>query len=534
MPISWNRTWRTASAGLLVACGTAMAGSTSAVETFGADGSRTWLPSSHNDAPLIKLDPQANLTDVYAFVGSRYDTGEDVLNVIVNVHPFSEPGDGPHFDRFSHDALYSIHITNPVTGETMVRYDFAFSPTTENYKNENTILSFGFGTEVGPIMNLGDARQNFTQTYSVTRTEGEDSMMIADGVLTAVPNVGNNVTPLYNDADGRAVSGATTFAELDGYTQQAVVDASNGDVLFAGPRDDSFFADIPGVFDLLNIRILDNDDDLGDGLGQDGRGKDGFKGFNVLTLAMQIPIDDLPAMEYIDPFFGPQTGVGIYASVSRPMMTIRISGDDIQSSGDWVQVNRLGNPLFNEGLVAIADKDHYNATSPVDDAQYAMYASDPELATLINLVFETAFETTNRSDLEAIFIPDVLRVATTTGPVPLEGEPGFSRFGFVGGDTTGGVSSGWPNGRRMGDDVVDIALTAIASGPSYQTITVVGDNVPRNDVDYNRVFPYGGTPHSGTFNRKDPPKILKADFNDDGEVNTLDILAFLNAWNADR
>ena len=118
--------------------------------------------------------------------------------------------------------------------------------------------------------------------------------------------------------------------------------------------------------------------------------------------------------------------------------------------------------------------------------------------------------------------------------MPLAGEPGFHRLGFIGGDTTGGVSSGWPNGRRLGDDVVDVALTAIASGPSYSTITVVGDNAPQNDVDYHTVFPYAATPHSGTFNRKDPPKILVADFNDDGVVDTRDILAYLNAWNADR
>ncbi|QKK08716.1 MAG: DUF4331 domain-containing protein [Planctomycetota bacterium] len=534
MPLQRNGLLQLATVGLMVACGAAMAASVPASGPSRAAGLVSRLPSSHNDAPLIKLDPQANLTDVYAFVGQRYDTGEEVLNVVVNVRPFSEPGDGPHFDRFSDDALYSIHITNPVTAETVMRYDFEFSPTTENYKNEGTILSYGLGTEPGPILTLGDARQNFVQVYTVTKTVGGSPATIADGVMTSIPNVGANVTPLYNDSDGRAINGALSYDELDGYTQQAIADASTGEALFAGPRDDSFYGDVPGVFDLLNVRILDNDGDFNDGLGQDGRGKDGFKGFNVMTFAIQIPINELPGMEYIDPFFGPQTGVGVYGSVSRRMTTTRNSGDDIQSTGDWVQVNRLGNPLFNEALVAIADKDRYNATSPVDDAQFSAYASDPELAALINLVFGTAFETTNRADLEAIFIPDVLRVATTTGPVPLEGEVGFSRFGFVGGDTTGGVSSGWPNGRRFGDDVIDIALTAVASGPTYSEITVVGDNVPRNDVDYHRVFPYAATPHSGTFNRKDPPKILKADINDDGVVDTLDILAYFNAWNEER
>ena len=131
-----------------------------------------------------------------------------------------------------------------------------------------------------------------------------------------------------------------------------------------------------------------------------------------------------------------------------------------------------------------------------------------------------------------IFIPDVLRVATTTGPVPLSGDKGYSRFGFVGGDTTGGVSSGWPNGRRFGDDVVDIALTAVASGPGYDEITVVGDNVAMNDMEFNRVFPYAATPHSGTNNRKDPaPTSFEiADVNGDGVLNFYDISAYIEAF----
>jgi hypothetical protein len=105
--------------------------------------------------------------------------------------------------------------------------------------------------------------------------------------------------------------------------------------------------------------------------------------------------------------------------------------------------------------------------------------------------------TTGRVDLRAVFIPDVLRVNTGTGPVRLPGDAGYSRLGFIGGDTTDGANSGWPNGRRIGDDVVDIALTAVASGPSYSTVTVVGDNVAANDATYNQVFPYLATPHAG-------------------------------------
>ena len=490
--------------------------------------------SSHNDAPLIKLDPQANLTDVYAFIGTKYDDPSvEVLNIIANVRPFSEPGDGPHYERFSNDATYSLHVTNPTTGQTIRRYDFRFSPVDDGYKNPNTILSYGLGTEVGPILSIDDARQNYTQRYLVQRQLPADlAVVIANNEPVAPPNVGLNTTPLYNDEQGRAVSGASSFSELDAYTKMAISDTDEGGAIFAGPRDDGFYADVPGIFDLLNIRILDNNGSLGDGLGQDGNGVDGFKGFNVLTYGIQIPLDLLPAFEYNDPFFGPQMGVGVYASVSRPQLTVRDAGNDINSFGDLVQVNRLGNPLFNEALVPFADKDSYNAVKPTEDEQFSTYASNPELALLINTVFGTSFATEDRADLVAVFIPDVLRVSTQTGPVRLPGEKGYSRFGFVGGDTTGGVSSGWPNGRRFGDDVIDIALTAIASGPSYDTITVVGDNAPGNDIAYNNVFPYAATPHSGTFNRKDSglTDFELADINGDGVLDYFDVSAFINAF----
>jgi hypothetical protein len=162
----------------------------------------------------------------------------------------------------------------------------------------------------------------------------------------------------------------------------------------------------------------------------------------------------------------------------------------------------MGNPLFNEVLVALKDKDNYNRTSPPGDTAFATYADNPEIAFLINSVFGTSFVTTGRVDLRAVYIPDVIRVDTTTPAVPLPGQTAFSRFGFIGGDTTtdssGRIkSSGWPNGRRIGDDVVDIALTAVASGPSFSIVTVLGDNVAANDQLYNRVFPYLGTPHAG-------------------------------------
>jgi len=494
------------------------------------------MAASHSDAPLIKQDPQANITDVYAFMGTRYDNPhEAMLNVIVQVRPFSEPGDGVIYDRFADDALYSIHITDPNTGETQLRYDFRFSQVSADqsrsgaggqYKNHSTILSYGLGTEIGPINDVGDNRQNYVQTYSVYRTDADRHhwakrpRRIGKDLLTPPPNVGLNTTPAYNDpASGRAVSGAMEFSQLDSYTQQTVHDLSNGEVVFAGPREDGFFADTPAIFDLLDARIVDNNGDLGDGLGQDGNGVDGFKGYNVLAYGIQIPLHKLNPTSFTAPFadlgntnnplpsVAQATGVGVYASVSRPRVTLR-SRKGTKNGGGWVQVNRMGNPLFNEVLVALEDKDTYNRAEPAKDGKFSDYAENPEIASLLNQVFGLNLADSGRDDLALVYLPDVLRVDTTTDPVTLAGQTSFNRLGFIGGDTTTAAdgkvkSGGWPNGRRLGDDVIDIALTAVASGPSYSPVNLVGDNIARNDQDYHQVFPYAATPHAGPTNRKD-------------------------------
>jgi hypothetical protein len=457
--------------------------------------------SSHSDAPLSKQDPQTNLTDVYAFV-----TPGNTLTIVVNCRPFSEPGDGIMYDRFADDALYSINIANPVTGQLLVTYDFQFSPVSSaagSYKNKGTAFSYGIGTAVGAIQTVGDSHQNFTQTYSVTAVNAatSSSTVLGSSFTVPPPNTGLRVTPHYNNAStGFAVSGATTSAALDTYTRESVFTAPTGELVFAGSREDSFFADAPGIFDLLDPRILGTD-----GHGQTGNGVDGFKGYNVLTFAIQIPLANLPApIAYTDAFTGSSHGVGIYASVSRQRITLRSASGDNTNSGPWIQINRLGNPLFNEVLVAIQDKDNYNRDVPTNDAaKYAKYASTPELASNINLVFGTNFATSGRSDLVAVYIPDVLRVDTTTGAVPLIGEGG-NRLSGLGGDLTHGKWSGWPNGRRLGDDVVDIALTATASGPAFSSIFLLGDNINANDQTYNFVFPYAATPNAGTKNSKDP------------------------------
>jgi len=456
--------------------------------------------AGHGDAPRIAQDPQANLTDVYAFVGTRYDDpGQTVLNVLVSVRPFAMPGDGV-YARFADDALYSIHLVDPVTAAPILRYDFHFSDAAPlappGLKSADTIFSYGAGAESGPILAVGDARQNYTQTFEVQRREASQKrgkpLLLASGLATPPPNVGLRTTPLYNDgATGKAVSGAASFAELDGYTGATLHPLPDGEVAFAGPREDGFYGDAAGFSDSLDPRLF-----APDGTGQSGGGPDTFRSANVLVYAIQIPLERLPARPFTSPITGAGSGLGVYASVSRGSRKLRKDGTQV-SKKLGVQVNRMGNPLFNQLLVPLAEKDEYNRTSPEQDAHFEAHALEPELASLLNAALSAGFVATGRSDLAALFLPDVLRVDLTTGPVRLPGQVGFSRLGFFGGDTAGAVSSGWPNGRRPGDDVVDILFTAVASGPAFGPIVLLGDNVAANDQLFHQVFPYLATPHSG-------------------------------------
>jgi hypothetical protein len=458
--------------------------------------------ASHSDAPLIKQDPQADLTDVYAFVGTRVDdNARRVLNVVVQVRPFSDPGDGPTFDRFADDAVYSIHLTHPRSGATVQRYDFRFSDVNPRaapgLKNGGTILSYGHGSGIGAIVDVGDAQQNYVQSYSVTRVVAGVATVLGSGLPTAPPNVGLRTTPHYNDATGRAVSGAVTLAGLDRYTRQTIHLLASGEVVFAGPREDGYYADSAALSDLLVLR---------------DPGVDSHAGFNVLSFALQVPIEALLPSAYVAPFHGPTQGVGVYASVSRPAMRVLRSTGDPAVSGALMQVNRMGNPLFNQMMVALRDKDAYNRAAPTTDAtRLGSQADNPVLAVLLNVLRfgntagTSPLATTGRTDLREVFIPDVIRVDTTTGPVRLPGQSGFSRLSFLGADlASNGNSAGWPNGRRPGDDVVDLLMTLVASGPTYSTIVPLGDNVFANDQLYQQVFPYLGTPHAGANHRKNP------------------------------
>jgi len=450
--------------------------------------------SSHMDAPLIVLDPAANTTDVYAFV--QVENGAKSLVTALGVYPHQEPGIGPNKYNFDPNVLYQIHVAvgrDVAAGKPTLSYQFRF---TTNYKNRNTILQ----SYLGVIQNVGDAAQNLTQTYTVTKVDHRTGARTRLGTGIVPPNNQGIATPFYNQGDNGenpAKDGVATEAELDRYTGQAITNLGNGYIAFAGQRDDGFYADIQAIFDLLQLR---------------SPGKDSQGGFNLHLMSLVIPVSE---------FGGDQQVVGVYATTSRKQ--VRLFGDD-QGDTSWVQVARQGNPLFNEGLVAIKDKDLYSRSSPsVDNLIFRKYALNPELAKLINaIVFQGngPAPETNRTDIAGIYIPDLIKVDLSTGPCRLAGngtttgtnpnDAGFSRLGIFGGDTLtstvqagfggGTVPGGWPNGRRFGDDVVDIAVTALISDLRTSPPTLrgpAGDNVDWNDMAYNKVFPYESTPQNG-------------------------------------
>lgn len=454
--------------------------------------------SSHMDAPLITLDPAANTTDVYAFRSDN--NGIQYLTTAVAVYPFEEPGIGPNKYNFDDDVRYEIHIATGQDleeGRATLSYQFDFKT---RFKNENTILQ----SYLGVIQNVDDANQNLTQTYRVRQVDHHSGHKRTIGHGVVPPNNQGNATPSYNqdnNGENLAKEGVAYESDLDDYTAQTVFTFDDGHRAFAGQRDDGFFGDIQAVFDLLTLR---------------DPGQDAQHGFNVHTIVLDIPLDELG---------GDHQVVGVYATTSRRKHTVLRERNN-RTGGAFVQVGRQGNPLFAEGFVAIADKDRYNRTKPTKDMKlFSQYAEKPELAALINaILFDgsgPAIET-DRTDIAGIYIPDLIKVDLSTGPARLAGggdkhptnpdDEGFSRLSVFGGDVltstvqpglpgfpTGTIPGGWPNGRRFGDDVVDIGISAVISDLRGDPLVVnlASDNVDGNDIAYNKVFPYAATPLNG-------------------------------------
>ncbi len=458
--------------------------------------------SSHMDAPLVTLDPAANTTDVYAFVSTKNLT--KYLTVALAVYPHEEPGVGPNRYNFDDRVLYRIHVATGASLPTATTPKPKTPPTATyefTFKNTAKTRSSIAESFIGVIDSVNDEAQNLTQCYTVRRVGPGTANTVLFSNALVPPNNQGLVTPRYNQGDNgenKAKEGVASAAALDAYTKAAVFSNAQGYQVFAGQRDDGFYGDIQSIFDL--------DFTFGGG----NKPFDSQGGFNVHTIVLNIPVEELG---------GDQQIAGVWATTSRRATTVlRNSGSS--NSGPWVQVGRQGNPLFCEAFVAIADKDLYNRQPlSADVALFNKYALTPELAAILGAPVDRQ---TNRTDLAGIFIPDVIKVDLSTSAARLAGgsnsgaaadDAGYHRLSIFGGDTLvsniqagfggGVVPGGWPNGRRFGDDVVDIGVIAVLSdlrvsppiiaAPSTADI----DKVVKNDIGYNKVFPYAATPLNG-------------------------------------
>ncbi len=339
--------------------------------------------SSHMDAPLISLDDPANTTDVYAFKSRT--GGIDYLTTALSVYPFEEPGIGPNNYGFDKDVVYDISValgqTSISAGRADLTFRFEFETT---YANPNTILQSYLG-----VVTPGRAfspNENRRQTYTVTKIDhraGNAATVLGSGIRVP-PNNQGRVTPAYNrgdNGDNPAKGGVSRASDLDGFTRSAITRLPSDYIVFAGQRDDAFYADIQSIFDL-------------DFSFDKPKPFDSQGGFNVHTMVLNIPLSQLGGAQI----------VGVYATTSR--------ADD---AGVLRQVGRQGNPLFVEALVANKDKNRYNRTSPTIDEQFRSYAASPELSTVLGVTPIIP------GLIESIFIPDLIKVDLTTGPARLAG-----------------------------------------------------------------------------------------------------------------
>lgn len=448
------------------------------------------MAASHAEAPLIALDRAADNTDTYAF--RSVESGrEGYVTLMANYIPFQEPSNGPQFFPFDDTVLYEIKIDNTGDGVEDITYQFQFKT---RVVNGDSILGQSAVNEDAVISNLNDPDFNLPQTYSVRRidhTTGRKGRLIGSGFKVPPANIGPRVTPDYEQNLG----------------QPAIGQLPNGGKVFAGNRDEYFFLDLGGIFDALNLRSI----------GLTG-GVDSSKGFNVSTIAIEVPVQELTRSRYVPAGpTAPDAVIGVWATASR--RSVRVLGADGPFDlGPWRQVSRLGNPLVNELVIPLRLKDYFNAISPKDDSFAAPFVLDPQLSKIMQAVFGIDIPVAPRNDLVSIFATGI-PVNPVTGPnyttflsdgtpheylrlnvaIPITPIGSMSRFGLLGGDI-----AGFPNGRRVFDDVVDIALRAAAGGTPFTPETnvapnnAIGDGVTSNpEGPLLTRFPYLRPPNQG-------------------------------------
>ncbi|MBA3432402.1 MAG: DUF4331 domain-containing protein [Actinobacteria bacterium] len=434
--------------------------------------------SSHREAPLIAADPQADTTDVYAF---RSPDKPSKVTLVANYIPFEEPAGGPNFYAFANKTLYDIKVDNDGDAKADVTFRWIFK---NHYRNRNTFLY-----NTGRVTSLSDPDLNFYQTYSLTRLRpGRKPDVLARNLKVAPSHVGVGSMPNYQTLRDQA-------------TRSFGIGGGRGET-FAGQADDAFFLDLR-VFDLLYGGNLS---EVGD---------DTVAGFNVNTIAVQIPRANLAKGGNVSS----NPIIGTWSTSARPTKRVlRKNGSQKLGRGHRT-TSRLGMPLVNELVIPLKDKNRWNASKPRDDAQFLEYVNDPIVPRVVNQVYGFSIPDSRpnkpgiqRDDLIEVFLTGLeglnqprnvrpseeLRLNMTTPVCEPVSCGSYSSFGVIGGD-----EAGYPNGRRLADDVTDITLR-VAEGillpPSQHDVRgdALTDGVQLNDSPFGNTFPYVSLPSAGS------------------------------------
>ena len=453
----------------------------------------TLSAASHREAPITALDQKADITDWYAFVSPEKP---DKVVFILNVDPFLEPSNGPNYFPFDPGILYEMKIDNNHDGIEDITFRFRFQT---QYTSPGVFTGYVGGLPgIPPITALsgpGSQGLNQIQTYTVEMITPTQRLLLNNGqTLIAVPtNVGPRTMPNYNSLRSQGV-----YSLLDNVR------------VFAGTVADPFFVDLGAAFDSLNFRMAAGGGVLSAAVDADDKNNyapNSLAGFNVNTIALEVPITMLTADTKVHQASEAAAVIGTWATTSRRRTSVLRSASAGETEGAWAQVQRLGNPLINELIIGTGFKDRFSMDAPYNDAQFSSFFLNPLLAQifasigipvppaprtdLLPLVQYMAPICPGCSATQAGPIADLLRLNTGITPTPFATQ---KRLGFLAGDTTG-----FPNGRRPVDDVIDIAARAVggilADAKKYGT--PIGDGVNVSSSQLLNGFPWLGPAYSG-------------------------------------
>ena len=449
------------------------------------------IGSSHREAPRILKDPTADNTDVWAFTAAD---APGSLTVVANWIPLADPAGGPNFYPLDENARYYVKIDNTGDGYEDVAYRWDFDT---KFRNPNSFLY-----AAPTVDSVRDPDLNLVQTYDLYKeTYNKNRKLVGKKrIANNAPVVPDNVGP-------------KTIPNFSAVEAGGVTSLRGGGKTIVAPADDAFFVDLGAIFDGINI---DKPGRPMIGLGNQGGGKDDVAGYNTKSFVLQVPEREVTRdRKSVSDMSSKNAVVGVWSTTERKRGSVLSSGRKHGKRGRWVQVSRLGNPLINEVIIPIGRKDKFNATSPANDAKnFGAFALSPEPARILNALFDLDIQEDNRTDIvQALLtgVPGLTQIgkkpaAADTLKLNLGVAPAANpnRFGVLAGDL-----AGFPNGRRLTDDVVDIELRVIAGALLSPPKNIpLGDGVDQNDKPLRSVFPYVPLANDG-FNsqlkRTEPP-----------------------------